>query len=117
MKQLTPFVVSEFTNPSGKIVFQLYARIHGQRFRKNYQPRAEAEAERQVQEITWLQRNTGTRAAVTWLNKGSASPSGGNFPLEFTALLVVLPRFCAFELPATVKAKAACRLDLERGGA
>ena len=48
MKQVTPFVISEFTNPSGKIVFQLYARIDGQRFRKNFQTRTEAEAERQV---------------------------------------------------------------------
>lgn len=53
MKQVTPFVISEFTNPSGKIVFQLYARIDGQRFRKNFQTRAEAEAERQVQEVSW----------------------------------------------------------------
>ena len=68
MKQVTPFVISEFTNPSGKIVFQLYARIDGQRFRKNFQTRAEAEAERQVQEVSWLQRDTGTRAAVTRLN-------------------------------------------------
>jgi len=69
MKQVTPFVISEFTNPSGKIVFQLYARIDGQRFRKNFQTRAEAEAERQVQEVSWLQRDTGTRAAVTRLNE------------------------------------------------
>ncbi len=42
MKQLIPFAVSGFTNPSGKIVFQLYARIHGQRFRKNYLPMSNA---------------------------------------------------------------------------
>ncbi|MDD3179554.1 MAG: site-specific integrase [Opitutaceae bacterium] len=69
MKQTTPFVISEFTNPSGKIVFQLYARIDGQRFRKNFRTRAEAEAERQVQEVNWLQRDTGTRAAITRLNE------------------------------------------------
>ncbi len=69
MKTVTPFVISEFTNPSGKIVFQLYARIDGQRFRKNFPTRTEAEAERQVQEVNWLQRDTGTRAAVTRLNE------------------------------------------------
>lgn len=69
MKQLTPFVISEFTNPSGKIVFQLYARIDGQRVRKNFPTRTEAEAERQVQEINWLQRDTGARAAITRLTE------------------------------------------------
>ena len=67
MKTKSPFVISEFTNPSGKIVFQLYARLDGQRFRKNFPTRTEAEAERQVQEVNWLQRDTGTRAAITRL--------------------------------------------------
>jgi integrase len=69
MKQATPFVISEFTNPSGKIVFQLYARLDGQRFRKNFPTHAEAEAERQVQEVQWLQRDTGTRVAITRLTE------------------------------------------------
>ncbi len=55
MKHKSPFVISEFTNPSGNIVFQLYARLDGKRFRKNFPTRAEAEAERQVQEVQWLQ--------------------------------------------------------------
>jgi hypothetical protein len=65
MKHATPFVISEFTNPSGNIVFQLYARLDGKRFRKNFPTRAEAEAERQVQEVQWLQRETGIRAAAS----------------------------------------------------
>ena len=69
MKTKSPFVISEFTNPSGKIVFQLYARLDGQRFRKNFPTRTEAEAERQVQEVNWLQRDTGTRAAITRLTE------------------------------------------------
>ena len=69
MKTKSPFVISEFTNPSGNIVFQLYARIEGQRFRKNFPTRTEAEAERQVQEVNWLQRDTGTRAAITRLTE------------------------------------------------
>src|SRR5258708_30232497 len=69
MKTASPFVISEFTNPSRKIVFQLYARLDGKRFRKNFQTRAEADAERQIQEVQWLQRDTGTRAAVTRLNE------------------------------------------------
>ena len=67
MKHATPFVISEFTNPSGNIVFQLYARLEGKRFRKNFPTRTEAEAERQVQEVQWLQRETGIRAAATRL--------------------------------------------------
>ena len=49
--------------------FQLYARLDGQRFRKNFPTRTEAEAERQVQEVNWLQRDTGTRAAITRLTE------------------------------------------------
>jgi integrase len=67
MKHVSPFVISEFTNPSGGIVFQLYARLDGKRFRKNFPTREEAEAERQVQEIQLLQRETGIRAAATRL--------------------------------------------------
>jgi integrase len=67
MKNKSPFVISEFTNPSGKIVFQLYARLAGKRFRKNFPTRTEAEAERQVQEVQLLQRETGIRAAATRL--------------------------------------------------
>jgi len=69
MKTASPFSISEFPNPSGKIVFQLYARLDGKRFRKNFPTRAEAEAERQVQEVQWLQRDTGARAAITRLNE------------------------------------------------
>lgn len=67
MKHKSPFVISEFTNPSGAIVFQLYARLDGKRFRKNFPTRAEAEAERQVQEVQWLQSETGIRTAATRL--------------------------------------------------
>jgi hypothetical protein len=49
MKHASPFVISELTNPSEDIVFQLYARIDGKCFRKNFPTRAEAE--RQLLEI------------------------------------------------------------------
>jgi len=93
MKQVTPFVISEFTNPSGKIVFQLYARIDGQRFRKNFQTRAEAEAERQLQEVSWLQRDTGTRAAVTRLNEDQLHEAEAAF-----RRIANLPRSLSFYL-------------------
>src|SRR5882672_11371296 len=69
MKANTPYSISEFTNPSGKIVFQLYAFIDGKRFRKNFKTRAEAEAERQIREVNFLQRDSGARAAVTRLSE------------------------------------------------
>ena len=99
MKTVTPFVISEFTNPSGKIVFQLYARIDGQRFRKNFQTRAEAEAERQVQEVNWLQRDTGTRRHSA--QRGSAPRSRGSLSAnrEPAAFVGVLFGFRAYELP------------------
>ena len=37
-----PCFISEFTNSSAKIVFELCARIVGKRFRKNFRTRAEA---------------------------------------------------------------------------
>ncbi len=67
MKQENPYVISEFTNPSGKIVFQVYARIDGKRFRKNFPTHAEAEAERQILGIQFLQQ-TEMRVAATRLN-------------------------------------------------
>lgn len=66
MKRENPYVISEFTNPSGKIVFQVYARIDGKRFRKNFPTRAEAEAERQILGIQYLQE-TEMRVAATRL--------------------------------------------------
>ena len=66
MKQENPYVISEFTNPSGKIVFQVYARIDGKRFRKNFATHAEAEAERQILGIQYLQE-TEMRVAATRL--------------------------------------------------
>jgi hypothetical protein len=50
MKQTNPFVISEFTNPSGEVVFRISGWLDGQRVRKNFPTRAEAEAERQVLE-------------------------------------------------------------------
>jgi hypothetical protein len=50
MKKTSPFVISEFTNPSGEIVYRLYARIDGQRIRKNFSTLAEVQAEREILE-------------------------------------------------------------------
>lgn len=49
------FVVTPFTNPSGEIVYRLSGWENGQRIRKNFATRAEAEAERSVRGIARLQ--------------------------------------------------------------
>jgi hypothetical protein len=59
-KHKSPFVISEFTNRSGNIAFQLYARFDRKRFRRDFPTRAEAVAERQVQDVLF-QRETGSR--------------------------------------------------------
>jgi integrase len=67
MNQATQFVISEFTNPSGEVVFRISGWLDGKRVRKNFPTRAEAEAERQVLEVQGLQGETGIRTAVTRL--------------------------------------------------
>jgi hypothetical protein len=67
MNQATQFVISEFTNPSGEVVFRISDWLDGKRIRKNFPTRAEAEAERQVLEVQGLQGETGIRTAVTRL--------------------------------------------------
>src|SRR3954462_15778946 len=94
MKQENPYVISEFTNPSGNIVFQIYARIDGKRFRRNFPTRAEAEAERQILGIQYLQetemRVAATRLADAHLRKAKAvfgrvfaQPGSLSFYVEF----------------------------------
>lgn len=65
MNQKNSFVVSQFTNPSGKIVFCVSDWVDGRRIRKNFATRAEAEAERQILEVQLLQAHTGIRTAIT----------------------------------------------------
>jgi len=69
MNHSTSFVISEFTNPSGEIVFRVAGWLAGKRVRKNFPTRAEADAERQVLEVQRLQGETGVRPAVTRLTE------------------------------------------------
>ena len=68
MAQAAQFVISEFTNPSGEIVFRVTGWLDGKRIRKNFPTRAEASAERQALEIQRLQAETGIRTTATRLN-------------------------------------------------
>lgn len=67
MNQTASFVITPFTNPSGEIVFRVTGWLDGQRVRKNFRTRAEAEAERQVLEVQRAQGETGIRTAITRL--------------------------------------------------
>ena len=67
MNQTASFVVTPFTNPSGEIVFRVTGWLDGQRVRKNFRTRAEAEAERQVLEVQRAQGETGIRTTITRL--------------------------------------------------
>lgn len=67
MNHAAKFIISEFTNPSGEIVFRVTGWLDGKRVRKNFPNRAEAEAERQVLEIQLVQKETGIRTAATRL--------------------------------------------------
>jgi integrase len=69
MKQTNPFVISEFTNPSGEIVFRVSGWLAGKRVRKNCPSRAEAKAEADALEIQQLQGETGVRPTVTRLTE------------------------------------------------
>ncbi|MDE3084727.1 MAG: tyrosine-type recombinase/integrase [Verrucomicrobiota bacterium] len=69
MKHHHSFVITQFTNPSGKVVFRISGWLDGKRIRKNFGTRAEAEAERQVLEVHRLQGETGVRPTVTRLTE------------------------------------------------
>jgi integrase len=68
MNRNNSFVISQFTNPSGEVVFRVSGWLDGKRIRKNFPTRAEAEAERQVFDIGHLQTKAGVRPAITRLN-------------------------------------------------
>jgi len=67
MNQVTKYVISEFTNPSGEVVFRVAGWQDGKRVRKNFGTRAEAQAERQALELAALQGESGMRVAATRL--------------------------------------------------
>ena len=67
MNEANPFVISQFTNPSGEIVFRVDGRIDGKRIRRNFKTRADAEAERRFLKVQRLQGDAGLRTAITRL--------------------------------------------------
>ncbi len=68
MGQASPFSITEFTNPSGVIVYRVAGWLDGKRVRKNFATRSEAAAERQSLELQLIQSATGVRTAATRLS-------------------------------------------------
>jgi hypothetical protein len=69
MNHAASFTISEFTNPSGEIVFRVSGWLDGKRIRKNFATHAEAKAEADTLEIQRLQGATGVRPTVTRLTE------------------------------------------------
>lgn len=97
MNHAAKFIISEFTNPSGEIVFRVTGWLDGKRVRKNFPNRAEAEAERQVLEIQLVQKETGIRTAATRLTDDQLHEAETVFRL-LTAQVRSLSFFVEFAL-------------------
>ena len=67
MAQASAFSITQFTNPSGEIVFRVSGWLDGKRVRKNFPTHAEAVAERQTLDIHRVQSETGIRTTATRL--------------------------------------------------
>ncbi len=68
MKHREKFAVKEFKNPSGEIVYRVDGWFNGERVRKNFATRKEADVEQQLLEIRAVQKETGVRVAATRLD-------------------------------------------------
>lgn len=68
MNRNSSFVISEFTNPSGAVVFRVSGYLDGQRVRKNFRTRSDANAECQLLELKRLQSEVSVRATLTRLS-------------------------------------------------
>ncbi|MFZ5495499.1 MAG: site-specific integrase [Verrucomicrobiota bacterium] len=80
MKIANPFVVSKFKNPSGETVYRVSGRLNGERVRKNFATRAEADAESQVLAVQRLQAEAGgIRTAITRLTDGQLKEAEAAF--------------------------------------
>ena len=69
MKQKKNFVISEFQNPSGEIVYRVTGWLEGKRVRSNFPTFAEAKVESDSLEIQLLGGESGMRRAVTRLSE------------------------------------------------
>jgi integrase len=63
------FVIKEFTNPSGEVVFRVSGWLDGKRIRQNFPTYGEAKAEAATLEIKLVQGETGVRPTVTRLTE------------------------------------------------
>jgi len=69
MNHAASFTISEFTNPSGEVVFRVSGWIDGKRIRKNFPTGVEAKAETDAFEIQRLQGATDLQPTFTRLSE------------------------------------------------
>ena len=69
MNHAASFIISDFTKPSGEIVYRVSGWLDGKRIRKNFATHAEAKAEADTLEIRRLQGASGVRPTVTRLTE------------------------------------------------
>ena len=69
MNPAASFIISDFTNPSGDVVFRVSGWLDGKRIRKNFATHAEAKAEADTLEIRRLRGATGVRPTGTRLTE------------------------------------------------
>ena len=72
MKPVSSFVISQFTNPSGEIVFRVSGWLDGQRVRKNFATRAEGHALQILQTHAENVRTAVTRLTDDQLHEAEA---------------------------------------------
>ena len=67
MRDSKPFKISKFTNRGGSLSWRVSGSVNGKQIRRNFQSRADADAERQVLEIKRLNSSRLLRATLTAL--------------------------------------------------
>ncbi len=73
------FVISEFANPSGDVVYRVSGWLHGKRIRKNFPTHAEARAEVDALELAVAQDESGLRRVITRLSEAQVAAAEAAF--------------------------------------
>ncbi len=109
------FVITEFTNPSGEIVYRVSGWLDGKRIRKNFPTRAEARSEIDGLEIDSAQAETGLRRVVTRLNEAQVLAAEAAFlrlgDAQHTLSFCVDYTLTNYRAPALEKALAVAVTD------
>jgi len=97
MNETNPFVISQFTNPSGEIVFRVEGHLDGRRVRRNFHSRAEADA-------AFLHLKGAALSLLEYLECGLANYRGAQ---QQKALARLCPNICGSNAPSIGRTCAA----------